>query len=335
MTNNQLTDKSTIGARIAALLVADSVPLSDAWKALIDDAERTELQERRKAVEPIYQYRIRNGYNGQVTEWQTIRRDQVDFVLKAQPHNAEFQIIAAPQLLNDAAPAELQEHWKGSQALQDVAAERQRQISAEGWSTEHDDDHAPGQLSDAGGCYALNAFEDEKMREGYEPDWWPWERHWYKPGTPRRDLVKAAALIVAEIEHLDRVGSGVLMSNKLTTDHDLHDQLSRLAKQSAEESAQMAEWECHNAVAEPIYQLFDMGWYDTDKQTYDSVTGAGCAGRIVYAAPPRWVVPEDCPSAIRDLIASHSDALFNDGDAQEIWNACRASIYGAQENASI
>lgn len=47
--NNKLTDDRTIGARIAALLVADSVPLSDAWKALIDDAERAELQERRKA----------------------------------------------------------------------------------------------------------------------------------------------------------------------------------------------------------------------------------------------------------------------------------------------
>ncbi|ENT3457303.1 dATP/dGTP pyrophosphohydrolase domain-containing protein [Salmonella enterica] len=57
-----------------------------------------ELQERRKAdsAEPVYQYRIRNGYNGQVTEWQTIRRDQVDFVLKAQPLNAELRIIAAP-----------------------------------------------------------------------------------------------------------------------------------------------------------------------------------------------------------------------------------------------
>lgn len=49
MTTNKLTDERTIGARIAALLVADSVPLSNAWKALIDDAERAELQERRKA----------------------------------------------------------------------------------------------------------------------------------------------------------------------------------------------------------------------------------------------------------------------------------------------
>lgn len=59
-----------------------------------------ELQERRNAEkdsEPVYQYRIRNGYNGQVTEWQTIRRDQVDFVIKAQPLNAEFRIIATPQ----------------------------------------------------------------------------------------------------------------------------------------------------------------------------------------------------------------------------------------------
>ncbi|WP_275150709.1 hypothetical protein [Citrobacter koseri] len=67
--------------------------MSDAVKAF------DEVLERRKAdsAEVIYQYRIRNGYNGQVTEWQTIRRDQVDFVLKAQPLNAEFQIIAAPQ----------------------------------------------------------------------------------------------------------------------------------------------------------------------------------------------------------------------------------------------
>ena len=37
--------------------------------------------------------------------------------------------------------------------------------------------------------------------------------------------------------------------------------------------------------AEPIYQLFDSGWYDTNKSTYDTVTGAGMKGRIVYAAP--------------------------------------------------
>lgn len=37
--------------------------------------------------------------------------------------------------------------------------------------------------------------------------------------------------------------------------------------------------------AEPIYQLFDAGWYDTNKGTYDDVTSAGMKGRIVYAVP--------------------------------------------------
>ncbi|MBX0260450.1 DUF550 domain-containing protein, partial [Salmonella enterica subsp. enterica serovar Typhi] len=41
---------------------------------------------------------------------------------------------------------------------------------------------------------------------------------------------------------------------------------------------------------------------------------------------PVPVVPEECPEEIRDLMASHSDALFNDDDAQEIWNACRAAM---------
>ncbi|HFW3110220.1 TPA: hypothetical protein ACIBE2_000348 [Salmonella enterica subsp. diarizonae serovar 61:r:-] len=41
---------------------------------------------------------------------------------------------------------------------------------------------------------------------------------------------------------------------------------------------------------------------------------------------PASVVPEECPEEIRDLMASHSDALFNDDDVQEIWNACRAAM---------
>jgi len=38
------------------------------------------------------------------------------------------------------------------------------------------------------------------------------------------------------------------------------------------------------------------------------------------------VVPEECPEAIRDLLASHSDELFDDVDAQQIWDACRAAM---------
>ncbi|HHV5057567.1 TPA: hypothetical protein ACUI37_001301 [Klebsiella pneumoniae] len=42
---------------------------------------------------------------------------------------------------------------------------------------------------------------------------------------------------------------------------------------------------------------------------------------------PVPVVQEKCPAEIRDLLASHSDALLNDDDAQEIWNACRAAMH--------
>lgn len=45
---------------------------------------------------------------------------------------------------------------------------------------------------------------------------------------------------------------------------------------------------------------------------------------------PAPVVPEKCPAEIRDLMASHSDELFNDDDAQEIWNACRAAMLERQ-----
>ncbi|ECI6608946.1 hypothetical protein EU408_01970 [Salmonella enterica subsp. enterica] len=112
MTNSKLTDERpgdeglefliTIRREIAERHASEGHAAQCAVHTLVLNA-LLELQERRKADsgEPIYQYRIRNGYNGQVTEWQTIRRDQVDFVLKAQPLNAEFQIIASPQPLTN------------------------------------------------------------------------------------------------------------------------------------------------------------------------------------------------------------------------------------------
>lgn len=54
----------------------------------------------------------------------------------------------------------------------------------------------------------------------------------------------------------------------------------------------------------------------------------------VYAAPPApMAVPEECPAEIRELMSSHSDDLFNDEDAQEIWNACRAAMLQGAEHA--
>jgi hypothetical protein len=94
-----------------------------------------------------------------------------------------------------------------SKATDDVLAERQRQIDAEGWSAEHDDEHMFGDLAVAGACYAIESTPLRLPRSApkqVEPDIWPWTDDWWKPKDKRRNLVRAAALIIAEIERLDR-----------------------------------------------------------------------------------------------------------------------------------
>lgn len=105
-------------------------------------------------------------------------------------------------------------------AARDVMAERQRQIGAEGWTPGHDDhEHFDGQLARAAAGYAMHAsgrmdltrafVRGEKPTEAtYVPRGWPWEASAWKPKDPRKDLVRAGALILAEIERLDRIDSG-------------------------------------------------------------------------------------------------------------------------------
>lgn len=113
-----------------------------------------------------------------------------------------------------------------NKAIEDVLAERQRQIQQEGWSVAHDDEHDAGDLCCAGAAYALNAGcvlnpQSQQPLDG-APEFWPWHDTddvsggrgetpvltqvpaWWKPKDPRRDLVRAAALIIAEIERIDR-----------------------------------------------------------------------------------------------------------------------------------
>lgn len=97
-----------------------------------------------------------------------------------------------------------------SKALDDIIAERKRQIEVEGWTPNHDDAcHNNGELALAGAAYALHAGSvmypmDKTGFPDIPPTFWTWHKRWWKPSTPRRDLVKAAALILAEIERIDR-----------------------------------------------------------------------------------------------------------------------------------
>lgn len=88
-----------------------------------------------------------------------------------------------------------------STAAADVLAERHRQITVKGWTPEHDDTYTCGELSGAAISYI------EPMEAVF---YWPaeWHDDSFKPSDERRNLVKAAALLLAEIERLDRQSQG-------------------------------------------------------------------------------------------------------------------------------
>lgn len=90
-----------------------------------------------------------------------------------------------------------------------ITKERQRQIEGEGWTAEHDDSLGDGELAQAGGCYAIKAAEELglSISKAYLrwPSAWPFDEEDYKPTEPLRQLVKAGALIAAEIDRLHRI----------------------------------------------------------------------------------------------------------------------------------
>ena len=92
--------------------------------------------------------------------------------------------------------------------IEEIRTERERQI--ERFGIVHDDEHNDGALAKAASMYAEFADDHEQAMRfanvDQAPAGWPWSWHWWKPEKgPRRMLIKAAALIVAEIERLDRV----------------------------------------------------------------------------------------------------------------------------------
>lgn len=88
--------------------------------------------------------------------------------------------------------------------------ERRRQIGAEGYSPEHDDQHDEGQLAMAASCYAVGL--DVVVDDGDRIEVWPWEGNVEDAieGKSRlRQLIIAGALILAEIERRLRAGEQV------------------------------------------------------------------------------------------------------------------------------
>ncbi|AOX10704.1 hypothetical protein Q5O_20715 [Pseudomonas putida JB] len=98
-----------------------------------------------------------------------------------------------------------------STAVRDLLVERCRQVREEGHTLERDDLHTEGQLAQAASAYAFWA-DPRGARQDDHIDYlnstptglWPWAKEYWKPASPRVMLIKADALILAEIERLDR-----------------------------------------------------------------------------------------------------------------------------------
>ena len=98
--------------------------------------------------------------------------------------------------------------------IQLIEKERSRQMTQEGWTPEHDDQHTGGELAQAAATYAIWTEDVEELAQRrLAKTIWPWQdwsqdgMDWFKPSDPIRNLVKAGALIAAEIDRLQRLQS--------------------------------------------------------------------------------------------------------------------------------
>lgn len=90
-----------------------------------------------------------------------------------------------------------------------IADERQRQVHTEGFSAENDANYEAGVLANAALAYLQVSVMDlaaggrAHIATGSPPACWPWHRLYWKPRDARRDLVRAGALIAAQLDVID------------------------------------------------------------------------------------------------------------------------------------
>lgn len=133
-----------------------------------------------------------------------------------------------------------------SPAIKAITAERNRQIEKEGWTPEHDDTHSNGEMAWAAAAYAIGLYSLSgrvQLGKQFKP-WlkriWPWELKWWKPTSRQRNLIKAGALIVAELDRLFRAAasSDINLDKPADVNHTASDLVkpapTKLPKASAE-----------------------------------------------------------------------------------------------------
>ncbi len=95
-----------------------------------------------------------------------------------------------------------------------IAAERERQLQTEGFTRDGDQQYRRGELAKAATAYVQLAAMDLEAGTRNHIAWhgpaavWPWAPEWWKPVDARRDLVRAGALIAAQIDLIDSQAMG-------------------------------------------------------------------------------------------------------------------------------
>lgn len=165
-------------------MTAPQTPLSDARLRLVP---REPTPEWIKAMD----VHLLSKYGAEIGP--AIAREMIGNVLAAAPSIASTEHAGAAEGV--------------AQAM--IEAERQRQIDVEGWTSEHDDEHAHGEMLQAALIYRAHARgEILQHNEDGTPHGWPWELAWWKPKDPLSDLVRAGALCMADADRRRRAFHG-------------------------------------------------------------------------------------------------------------------------------
>jgi hypothetical protein len=122
---------------------------------------------------------------------------------QAETTHPDEECYKAPKNTNEKKDTPKSPIFKSGVSL--ITEERQRQVNVEGWSEKHDDYQVEEELAFAAATYATPSGSRVYLHSG-KPNTWLWEKEWWKPSPENRirELVKAGALIAAEIDRLQR-----------------------------------------------------------------------------------------------------------------------------------
>lgn len=195
------------------------------------------------------------------------------------------EIIGFPGQIREIFPQLIENEHKIKSAIDLIAEERERQVS-KGFNWKHDDEHDCHQLSDAAIVYAAPAPLRYQVM-----NWWPWDKKWLKEDGSFttegriRELVKAGALIVAEIERLQRT------VNNVTKPNESEDE--RIRRTLAEYFGPVAKLDLIRGV--PIQKIRD--WLEKQKENHDG---------------KKWIYEDEYNKEL--------DRIYNDGKDEVLEN---------------